>query len=591
MRALRWTSTVLAATFLGALVAPKDLQGRTESTSEQEGQNPEFERVIDRYLAEFHGVGERTGPPDDGSIGYYRHQLDKARELLAQLQQIDRDSLSFDQDIDYRYLEGILKSKVMDGERVKRWQQDPRIYIRIEPIISARGGLLHDELRPLDERAERILEVLRIIPARLTNGKKNLTQFIRLWLEPSKAELAGNIQILEKDLPRFADRVEKRRATLLAESQKVLAALRDFGGFLATELPQRLPGDWRVGRDIFDFRLRQLHHIEDMDAESFYEWGRREYREQLHTLELTASRLGDGRTWRQIELDLQADHPKAEALIYEHIKAVRRNREWVLEKDLVSFPWDQENAAISRASPAVYSNRGYGNGGAPRGFGSTAPGGWSVVPVDPRWSPEKREEFLRGHSWAMINAMVTHEVYPGHGLVQLYLNHNPRKLRTYESSYANQAWCYYVEWVLTPQHGFYPPEKQKEYMVEMERNKLWRYARVIADAGMHTGKVSFDEALQLMHQGVLFSERFAFIQVERTTGGGSGNSIPTWGYHQILQLRDDYFARMSALGRKGTLKDFHDRVLQIGMVPVDMIRETLFHQIDREHAATASGFN
>jgi uncharacterized protein (DUF885 family) len=208
------------------------------------------------------------------------------------------------------------------------------------------------------------------------------------------------------------------------------------------------------------------------------------------------------------------------------------------------------------------------------------------VPVDPRWSPERREEFLRGHNWAMINTMVTHEVYPGHGLVQLYLNHNPRKLRTFESSYANQAWCYYVEWVLAPEHGFYPPDKQAEYLVEMERNKLWRYARVIYDAGMHSGRVSVEEAQQLMHQGVLFAERFAFIEVEQTTRGGSGTSIPTWGYHEILALRDEYFARMAALGRRGTLKDFHDRFLKIGMLPVKLIREALLYQLDQEGAPT-----
>jgi uncharacterized protein (DUF885 family) len=212
-----------------------------------------------------------------------------------------------------------------------------------------------------------------------------------------------------------------------------------------------------------------------------------------------------------------------------------------------------------------------------------------LAPFDPRWSPERQEEYLRGHKLALIHVMMTHEVYPGHALVQQYLNHNPRKLRTYESSYANQAWCYYVEWVLTPEHGFFPPEKQKEYMVEMERNKLWRYARVVYDTGMHTGKVSVDEAVQLLRDGVLFSERAASNEVEQVTRGvGGAGAVPTWGYHEIVKLRDDYFARMLAQGRKGTLKDFHDRVLKIGMLPVKLIRETLFHQLDEERRATTA---
>jgi uncharacterized protein (DUF885 family) len=428
---------------------------------------------------------------------------------------------------------------------------------------------------------------MRALPIRLQNGKENLTAYIPLWLAPSRAVLEGNLEIFEQDLPRFAERVPAERAALLAENQKVLSALGDFDEFLAREWPKRPEGDWRIGRELFDQRIRFEHMIDDLDTERFYRWGRQEYEEQVHVLERTAARIEPQRSWQQIELDLQADHPSAESMIYEQLKAVRRNRPWLVEKDLVSIPWDAENAAIARAAPAVYGKQQwYGFGGAPVGRGSAAPGGWALVPVDPRWSPERREEFLRGHNWAMINTMVTHEVYPGHGLVQLYLNHNPRKLRTFESSYANQAWCYYVEWVLAPEHGFNPPEKQAEYLVEMERNKLWRYARVIYDAGMHSGRVSVEEAQQLMHQGVLFAERFAFIEVEQTTRGGSGTSIPTWGYHEILALRDEYFARMAALGRRGTLKDFHDRFLKIGMLPVKLIREALLYQLDQEGAPT-----
>jgi len=547
--------------------------------------NSGFERIVDDYLAEFYGVGREGRAPGDGSAAYYGRRLDTARQLLERLQAVDRGTLSFDQDIDYRYLEGLLKTAVMDGDRVKRWQQDPRLYLGIEPIISTRGGLLHQESRPLTERAARILELMRVIPTRLENARKNLTAFIPLWLEPSRAVLEGNVEIFEQDVPRFAERVPAERAALLAENAKVLAALRDFGSFLSHEWPARPPGDWRIGKEVFDFRIRHEHLIDDLDSESFYRWGRQEHEEQLHVLERTAAVVDPTRSWRQIELDLQAEHPSAESMIYEHLKAVRRNRPWLVERDLVSIPWDPENAAIAAAAPAVYGKQQwYGFGGAPVGRNVAAPGGWSLVPVDPRWSPERREEFLRGHNWAMINTMVAHEVYPGHGLVQLYLNHNPRKLRVYASSYANQAWCYYVEWVLAPEHGFYPAEKQGEYRVEMERNKLWRYARVIYDAGMHTGKVSFEEARQLMSSGVLFAERFAFIEVEQTTRGGSGTSIPTWGYHQILALRDEYFARMAALGRKGTLKDFHDRLLKIGMLPVKLIRETLLRELEQEGA-------
>ncbi len=547
-------------------------------------ENPEFEVLIDDYLGMYHGVA-RERRFNDGSADYYATMLDETRGLLLRLEAFDRETLTFQQDLDYRFLRGLLRSKIMDGERVKRWQQDPRLYLGLEPIISARGGLLYDELRPLQERADGILLNLRLIPQRLVNARENLTSYMPLWHQNSFEVLEGNIEIVEQDLNTFAARIGASRDALLAARKQVLDAYADFQTFLENEWPQRPVGDWKIGKDIFDYRIRNLHLIDDLTTEEFYEWGRLEYQDQLHVLRETAKVVDPKRTWQEIEFDLQEEHPSAENMIDEHRKAVQRTRPWVIESGLFSLPFDEENQAIAAAAPGVYGRRQwYGFGGAPRGIGLSEPGGWRLVPVDPRWSPERTEEFLQGHNYAMINAMVNHEVYPGHGMIQLFLNQNRRKLRTFESSYANQAFCYYIEWDLVPNYGFYPPDRQDVYQIEKERNKLWRYARVIYDAGMHTGRVGVDEAVHTMHRGVLFAERFAFIEVEYTTRGGSTTAIPTWGYHQFLKLRDDYFAYMAARGQKGTLRDFHDRVMKIGMLPVGLIREAMFHELDEELA-------
>jgi hypothetical protein len=543
--------------------------------------NPAFEALVDRYVAERRGR-------NDGSEAFFLRQVENARSLLAELRAIDRSTLSFDQDIDYRYLEGLLQTRILDGEKVRRWEKDPTLYVGVEPIISPNGGLLNQETRPLAERAAAVLEVMRNVPARLDNAKKNLQFFIPLWLEPAKAYLDGVREVFEKDIPRWADRVPASRDALLAENQKVLAALDSYGKFLEGDLPRRPVGDWRVGKEVFDHRLRQEHQI-DMDAEAFYAWGRAEYQEQLDVLARAASRVDRSKSWQEIERKLMEDYPSAESMVYEFHKAVRRTRPWLLEQDLASIPWDKENAASAIATPAYYGKQTFtGFGGAPSGIGSTLPGAVMLAPLDPAWSPERQREFLRAHHLAFIWTLMPHEVYPGHALVQLYLNHNPRKLRAVASAYTNQSWCYYVEWVLTPEHGFYPQDKQALYTVEMERLKLWRYARVIYDAGMHLGKVSFEEAVDLMTSGVLFPERFAALQVMSATHGYGNAGIATLGYHQVVALRDEYFAAMLARGRAGTLKDFHDRFLRTGMLPMKLQREALLHDIDREGPAAAT---
>lgn len=545
--------------------------------------NPEFEGLIDKYLAEFHSVGDGPSAVNDGSADYYRNRLMTARGLLDELRAIGRETLTFQQDIDYRYLEGILETTIMDREKLRYWQKDPTLYLRIEPIVSPGGGLLYREDRPVEERAAAMLRIMKTIPARLKNAGQNLQVYIPLWLEPAKGLLAGAIETFDVDVRRFADRVPNQRDELLAANEQVLDALRDFGNFLDNEWTTRPEGDWRVGKEVFDARLRNLYHIEDMNAEELYQWGRTQYAEQLRVLDRAAAKVGDGRSWRQIEADLQQDYPSAETMLRAFHVEVRRDRPWLIENDLVSIPWDEQNAAAAIYTPAYYNKLTFtGFGGGPRGTGSSFPGAVKLVPIDPDWSPAEKDRFLSSHHYAFITALMPHEVYPGHALVALYNNHNPRKLRTYESSYSNQAWCYYVEWVLTPEFGYYPPEKQHEYEVEMERLKLWRYARVIYDAGMHLGHVTVDEAVDLMTSDVMFAEPYSFLQVQGATHGYGRTGVATLGYHELLALRDEYFTQMYLMDRTGTLKDLHDRLLTIGTLPYALMREVLLHDLARE---------
>ena len=115
----------------------------------------------------------------------------------------------------------------------------------------------------------------------------------------------------------------------------------------------------------------------------------------------------------------------------------------------------------------------------------------------------------------------------------------------------------------------------------MERLKLWRYARVIYDTGMPLGHVTVDEAVEMMTGDVMFAEPYSFLQVQSATHGYGGTGIPTWGYYEFMALRDEYFGRMYLMGRKGSLKDFQDRVLMIGTLPYALMREELLHDISK----------
>jgi len=271
--------------------------------------------------------------------------------------------------------------------------------------------------------------------------------------------------------------------------------------------------------------------------------------------------------------------------VYKHHEATRASRDWVIDNDLVTIPWDDDDSIMEAADPSMWASQWWGFGpGVPRAspFRKSA---WRVIPVSPDWPEHVAEANLTEKDASFMYAIAPHEVYPGHHLQRLYQNTLDRPLRVYESSYSNQSWCYYIEWELTPdpKYGWYPEDKQDIYELEALRTKLWRFGRVIIDSGLHTGGMTYDEALDLESNTIGFVRRGAQINIDGITSRvGTTMSAPTVGYFQWMLLREDYFQKMRELDQKGMLKDFHDRVYKIGFLPVVLVREEMFHQLEEE---------
>jgi len=321
---------------------------------------------------------------------------------------------------------------------------------------------------------------------------------------------------------------------------------------------------------------------------AYHDWGWRQFAMVERALVAKGRTIDPSRTWLQIIKDEKQIHPAPEQLVFHHLEAARKTREWVIEKDLVTIPWQDDDAIMRAADPTEWMSQWWGWGpGVPAGSRSRK-AAWTIIPPNPAWSDETIENNLLEKDYAFMWAIATHEVYPGHHLQRLYQNQIPRKLRVYESSYSNQAWCYYIEWELTPRYGFFPPAKQDVYELEMLRLKLWRMGRVIIDSGLHTGRMSYDDAITLETDRIGFVRQGGRINIDSITEGGSGTSAPTLGYFEWMLLREDYYKKMRELDQKGSLKDFHDRVYKIGFLPVRLVREALMHELEQQYRPQTS---
>jgi hypothetical protein len=555
-----------------------------------------FEQLVDRYLCNVHGVECRL--PVDMSAASFARRIEVQQVILADLEKIDRGTLTLEQDIDWRFLRGILKANIRAESEVQRWRQDPRQYVFTNGIIFK----IQADHRHPDERGRALVGDLRTLRKRMQNAEDNLTQYIPNWLVYSNARIDGTVIVMEEHVPTFADRLKPElRDELRREAEQTVVALGRFRHFINEEWTKRPEGDFRIGLDLYNYLHEHRHQIPAADIElerisrgergftrvpDYYEWGWKQYRIAEGHLERKAATMDPDKTWKEIIRETKTLHPFNEQLVYEGVLLSRKTRAWTIENDLVTIPWDDDDQLMVASDPSMAASQwwGYGPGYLPAGHSSKKMA-WPVIPIQPEWADDLAEENLSEKDWSFYYAIGPHEAYPGHHLMRLYQHRNERPLRRWGRSYSNQAWCYYVEWELTPrpEYGFFPADMQDRYELEILRLKLWRMGRVIIDAGLHTGRMTWEEAVNVESKRTGFVRRGAEINIDGIAAGGTGTAAPTIGYFQWMLLREDYFNKMRELDEKGTLKDFHDRIYNIGFLPVVLVREQLMADLERQY--------
>src|SRR5450755_30015 len=100
------------------------------------------------------------------------------------------------------------------------------------------------------------------------------------------------------------------------------------------------------------------------------------------------------------------------------------------------------------------------------------------------------------------------------------------------------------------------------------KDQLWRACRVVIDVKLHTGRMTFDEAVEMLVGVAHLEHPNAIGEVRRYTQSPTQPMSYLTGKQQILELRESQAAR---LGAGFDLCSFHDRLLSFGTIPVALI--------------------
>ena len=499
----------------------------------------------------------------DVSAGAFTRRQRTTSAKLRRLRAIDRGALKHDDLLNYRFAESLLVGQVLEHSR-QLWTMDPRMYLPFSALSQ-----LMENPDASEADAEKVLDLVKAIPAQLADGERNLRVNIARFRELALFMADGARPILQDTLPAFAAKHPGRRSALLAAGMLAQAALAEFRAFLRDRLPLKPTGNYALGKAAYDRMLKEQYLL-DHDSDSLYAYGRQQFDLTVRELEEVAARIDPSKTWKQLAAEIKNLGPEPDRMIEAHQEWVDKAKAHVFDKKLIPIPWKERVEVVPRAQ-LLRKNSYYGDFEGAKGPDADGVwvGQWRINPYETEWDEETKRQYLTEHDWGVIIDTAPHETYAGHHVQGLYQAHNPYKLRQkFGIAIFSEGWGLYNE-TLMHETGFFPYERIHLRQLQL---RLWRIARVIWDVGLNTGKLSYEECVTLLADGVGFLRWAAELEVDGSATEPGYRIGYFMGAMEITRMREEV---KTMLGPRFTLSDFHERLLKVGNMPPALIREGL----------------
>jgi uncharacterized protein (DUF885 family) len=178
----------------------------------------------------------------------------------------------------------------------------------------------------------------------------------------------------------------------------------------------------------------------------------------------------------------------------------------------------------------------------------------------------RRNGDLGEHSRPSILNTSVHEGYPGHHLQFACANRNRSLARLLVAEHAIElveGWAHYSEQLMSEQGFATGPEVR---LVQLN-DQIWRACRVIIDVELSSGRMGFDEAVDMLVTEARMSRAGAVAEVRRYTFTPGYQLSYLYGKHLLLGLRE---RRRQAEGSAFELRRFHDTLLANSTLPAAM---------------------
>jgi uncharacterized protein (DUF885 family) len=514
--------------------------------------------------------------------------------------------------INQRYHQRAVDTYVAEPFRGIDWQ--------IQQMRSFADGRLGEEpeWRLLVTRLSAIPAYLNVARANLAAGKKdgNIPDR-RMVQRDGIAGSRANATYFRTTLPSLAKGYlgnQRYASTMLAgvsgAGENAARAYDDFARWLEQNFSANDTTDrFALGEQAYEWRLKNVLR-EERSAGDLFEYGARQVEEYTQRIAEIAERISRergitlpfgtpaDRAWsiRRVMEDLSAESPaNDDELLQWYRDAGARAVAYGRERGMFGIPADYRLDVVA-TPPVLRSTIDAAYYPAPP-FRKSGVGRFYLTPTgnDPA--------ALRTHARASVADTAVHEGFPGHDWHYKFMTQHASEISNvrwltpgavedsssmWSDSMAAEGWALYAEELMAESasgrpHGFYSPA---EYLYELQ-GQLLRAARVRIDVGLHTKRMTFDDAMRYFTENVDFfpdaCQRADRDPAARASCDGAMRAIyryskwPTQaitynlGKNAILELREAYRSRK---GSTYSAREFHERFMKMGTIPAGFFRDT-----------------
>lgn len=525
---------------------------------------------FERLVARIEPRGRRAREGDRDPLARLRPGADslaavRATARLAELRSIDTTRLGVPQRIDWLLLESSLRRTVYDTV-LHAAARMPARYLTLGDLYFQVMG--DRPPRPEDWAAAR--RALERAPEAMALGRQQLRAPPPLWVRLAVNTGTSYGRFLRGE---FAERVrsaapDSLRAPLLAAGERAAAALDAYTTFLRDTLQPGAAGSWAAGMEYYDWVLRNVDFLA-YDADSMIADGRRIHAATRRALDSLASARGGGSSWQALAEDLRTRHPAPGRIVAAYEAASHRVQGFLVSENLVWLPPCQELVFVP-TPPELRETYAWGGYGGLTRRDSVNVGRFFVTDVVPGMTPEAVREKLRAQNDGWISVIALHEGYPGHHLQAAYAARSTRRLRRDAgNTYAAEGWALFSEHWLARRGLFATNPDGALAQLQM---RLWRTARVIIDPSLHTGRMTYDDAVSFFVREVGLERSAAEAEVNRFTTWPTQAPSYIIGWLEIQRLEDELRSR---LGSRFDEKTFVERALAQGALPLALLRRAV----------------